>query len=102
MAKKSKPIPANGIKRVRVNEELSRKLTSSLVTMRPLYTYRVRVKIYVNGVYEIVDYYVEAPTQCSATRYTAIRDEVEDIIIVELWNKSLPKPLTFTTVEDCP
>lgn len=67
-----------------------------------MFHYRVRVKKQTPSGYEVEDYFVEAPTQCSATRYTALREEVDDILLVEQWHQELPKPLTFTTMEDCP
>jgi hypothetical protein len=49
------------------------------VPLTKLYLFRVRVSI----IGDIVDYYVEAPTQCSAQRHTALREEVVDILHVE-------------------
>lgn len=73
----------------------------TVVPPRQLQIYRVRVKISTPEI-SVVDYFVEAPTQCSATKYTALRDEVEDIMVVELWHKPLSVPLTFSTDKDCP
>jgi hypothetical protein len=62
--------------------------------------FRVRVKIDTN---EIVDYYVAAPTQCAATRYSASRPEVTDFLFAELISQvtAEAKGLTFSTELDC-
>lgn len=76
--------------------------TNDIQTERRLFHYRVRVKKQTSSGFEVDDYFVQAPTQCSATRYTALRDEVDDILLVEAWTYPLPKPLTFSTDKDCP
>ena len=65
-----------------------------------LFKFRLRVKVTGQGV---VNYFVEAPTQCSATRHSALRAEVEDIIFVERVD-AFPTGVepTFTTTLDCP
>jgi hypothetical protein len=51
----------------------------------------------------VIIYYVEAPTQCSAMKHTALRDEVSGILHIELTHQ-VPKDtqLTFSTTKDCP
>lgn len=72
----------------------------AVVNMTRLFKFRLRVKVTGQGV---VNYFVEAPTQCSATRHSALRDEVEDIIFVERVD-AFPDGVepTFTTTLDCP
>jgi hypothetical protein len=57
-----------------------------------------------SGKYEIVNYWVNAPTQCSASKHTMLREEIDDIILVELWSKAMPAEatITFTTEKNCP
>jgi hypothetical protein len=71
--------------------------------MKKLYIYRVRIEYASeNSRLNIGDYYVEAPTQCSATTFTSLRSEVVNVIMVEQWLKDLPpQGLTFTTQEEC-
>lgn len=54
--------------------------------------------------YDIVNYWVEAPTQCSAAKHTALREEVDDISLIELWKHELPSDatITFSTTAECP
>lgn len=49
-------------------------------------------------------YFVKATSQCAATKYTAIRDEVDEILHVMLWDKPLPDDatITFETYKPCP
>jgi hypothetical protein len=67
---------------------------------RKLSFFRVRVKIDTNN---IVDYYVAAPTQCAATRYSVLRPEVTDFLFAELISQATAeaKGLTFSTELDC-
>jgi hypothetical protein len=68
-----------------------------------LYHLNVSVKG-LSGRAEVVNYWVEAPTQCSAARHTAMRDEVVDILMIEQWRQPLPEgtAVTFSTTAECP
>lgn len=80
--------------------------TEATPTTRKLYIYRLSVKLSGTAIpppqETVANYFVEAPTQCSATRYTALRPEVSDIMLVELWTKDVTQALTFSTDKDCP
>lgn len=71
-----------------------------------LFDYRVRVRVKSANLHNdvVVDYFVQAPSQCSATKHTALRDEVIDILLSELWRQPLPvgKSFVFSTTEECP
>ena len=68
-----------------------------------LYRLVVRVEVQPNK-FDVQNYWVEAPTQCSAAKHTALRDEVDDISLIEKWPGTLPSSasITFTTTQECP
>ena len=75
------------------------------VSPKKLFLYRLIVRVQVeDGTYRIINYWVEAPTQCSAAKHTALRPEVDDISYVGMWLKPLPEgaTLTFSTTAECP
>jgi hypothetical protein len=74
----------------------------STITLH-LYTLRVLEEA-ASGIRTIVTYWVEAPTQCSAVKHTALIPEVAAITYVELYTGTLPdgEVLTFTTTSQCP
>jgi hypothetical protein len=66
--------------------------------------YRIKIKTTDK---KIMDYYVKAPTKCSATKHTALRNEVEDILHLTEYTTLEAKEfddknLTFYTFENCP
>jgi hypothetical protein len=67
--------------------------------------YRLAVSVEVAlGRYEVSNWWVEAPTQCSAAKHSALRGEIDDISMIELWSKPLPEGATikFSTTLECP
>jgi hypothetical protein len=78
---------------------------------RKLWLYRVRVKLELSfrSNYEeaVENYYVTAPTQCAATKFTAIQNGVVDILFVKRLMESdvdFNTPIgakTLYTEEDC-
>jgi hypothetical protein len=80
---------------------------SSEATVQPqvkLRLYHLNVAVVLGDKTEVRNYWVEAPTQCSASKYTAMRPEVKQILLVELWSASLPDgaTITFSTTKECP
>jgi hypothetical protein len=70
-----------------------------------LILYRLVVRAEVQpGKFDVLNYWVEAPTQCSAGKHTALRDEIDDIMLIEKWSHPLPAgaSITFRTEKDCP
>lgn len=71
-----------------------------------LFNYRVRVRVKVVDLQDevVVDYFVQAPSQCSATKHAMLRAEVTDILLSELWLQPLPEgqSFVFSTTEECP
>lgn len=77
-----------------------------VIAQRQLYRYLLRVKVFpsmesLDGL--VKNYYVEAPTQCSALKHTAFRAEVDEIMHVRLGTPEDDErfTLTFSTDEDC-
>jgi hypothetical protein len=84
-----------------VSEPSSDSATQPQVRLR---LYHLNVAVALGDRTEVHNYWVEAPTQCSASKYTAMREEVKQILLVELWSAPLPEgaTITFSTTKECP
>lgn len=80
-------------------------LEAESAVMKKLNLYRLRIQVEVGpSRYDVRNYWVEAPSQCSAAKHTALRDEVDDILLIELWSGEIPggEQITFSTTAECP